>query len=122
VRHPDFSHRRFLGGGHVEKMDDRQNQIELDAIDKIEKACSVLSLLSCFFVIGTFYCFHGFQKPVNRLVLFATFGNMMTNIGTLMSRSYVDSPDSAGCQVQSFLIQMCVVPLESLSTSPVAIF
>lgn len=83
-----------------------RDSTELQAISDIERACSVLSLLGCLFVIITFCCFSGFQKPVNRLVFYATFGNMMTNIGTLMSRSYVDSPDSVGCQFQSFLIQM----------------
>lgn len=86
-------------------MDGRQ-RTDLQVISIIERAGSVLSLLGCFFVILTFCCFRGFHKPVNRLVFYATFGNMMTNIGTLMSRSYVNSPDSAGCQLQSFLIQM----------------
>lgn len=88
-------------------MDERARS-DLEAISVIERVCSVLSLLGCLFVIVTFCCFKGFQKPVNRLVFYATFGNMMTNIGTLMSRAYVDSPDSAGCQLQSFLIQMYV--------------
>jgi hypothetical protein len=31
---------------------------------------------------------------------------MLTNVGTLMSRSYNSEPNSVGCQFQSFLIQM----------------
>jgi hypothetical protein len=85
---------------------DGRDRTDLQAISVIERVCSVLSLLGCLFVIVTFCYFRGFRKPVNRLVFYATFGNMMTNIGTLMSRSYVDSPDSARCQFQSFLIQM----------------
>lgn len=33
-------------------------------------------------------------------------GNMMTNVATLMARSYVGVGSSAGCQLQAFLIQM----------------
>lgn len=35
-------------------------------------------------------------------------GNMMTNVATLMARTYVGLPSSAGCQLQAFLIQMYV--------------
>jgi hypothetical protein len=47
-----------------------------------------------------------FHKPINRLVFYASFGNMLTNVGTLMSRHYLGSPYSVGCQFQAFLIQM----------------
>lgn len=30
----------------------------------------------------------------------------MTNVATLMARTYVGMPSSAGCQLQAFLIQM----------------
>lgn len=79
---------------------------QLHAISVIERACSVLSILGSLFIIGTFCCSRAFHKPINRLVFYASFGNMLTNVGTLMSRSYIDSPDSVGCQFQSFLIQM----------------
>lgn len=79
---------------------------QLIAISDIERACSVLSLLGSIFVIVTFTMSRSFHKPVNRLVFYATFGNMMTNVGTLMSRSYLESPQSVGCQFQGFLIQM----------------
>ncbi|KFH44238.1 Cyclic AMP receptor-like protein A-like protein [Hapsidospora chrysogenum ATCC 11550] len=79
---------------------------QLEDISIIERACSVISLLGSLFVIVTFCLSRSFHKPVNRLVFYATFGNMLTNVGTLMSRTYVNSPDSVGCQFQSFLIQM----------------
>lgn len=82
---------------------------QLEDISIIERACSVISLLGSLFVIVTFCLSRSFHKPVNRLVFYATFGNMLTNVGTLMSRTYVNSPDSVGCQFQSFLIQMYVV-------------
>jgi hypothetical protein len=86
------------------------NEEQLVSISNIERACSVLSLVASLFVIVTFCVSRSFHKPVNRLVFYATFGNMLTNVGTLMSRSYVHSPDSVGCQFQAFLIQMYVGP------------
>ncbi|KAL2211883.1 G-protein coupled receptor [Sarocladium strictum] len=81
-------------------------QGQLEAISIIERVNSVLSLLGSLFIIVTFCFSKAFHKPINRLVFYATFGNMLTNVGTLMSRSYNSEPNSVGCQFQSFLIQM----------------
>ncbi|KAI6093098.1 family A G protein-coupled receptor-like protein [Hypoxylon rubiginosum] len=79
---------------------------QLEAISIIERIGSVCSLLGCVFVILTFIFSKAFRKPINRLVFYASFGNMMTNVGTLMSREYVTQLDSFACQFQGFLIQM----------------
>lgn len=79
---------------------------ELLALSLIERVCSVLSLLGCIFIIVTFALSSAFRKPINRLVFYASIGNMLCNVGTLMSTSYIDSPNSIGCQAQGFLIQM----------------
>jgi hypothetical protein len=79
---------------------------QLEAISAIERGCSVLSLLGCVFIIVTFCSSRSFHKPINRLVFYASFGNMMTNIGTLMSQTYMDNITSFGCQFQAFLIQL----------------
>jgi hypothetical protein len=52
---------------------------------------------------------HYFRKPINRLVFFASFGNLMANIATLISTSAIprnpgEAP-SALCQFQGILIQ-----------------
>ena len=82
-----------------------------DNFTNIERACSILSVLGCLFIIGTFLSSKSFHKPINRLVFYASFGNLMTNVGTLLSRTYVAFPNSAGCQLQAFLIQMYVYRL-----------
>lgn len=79
---------------------------QLAVFGVIERACSVFSLLGCVFIISTFMLSKSFQKPITRLVFYASFGNMMTNVATLMARTYVNSPLSPGCQFQGFLIQM----------------
>ena len=48
----------------------------------------------------------GAAEMNNRLVFLATFGNMLTNVATLMTRSYTGSLNSFGCQFQAFLIQV----------------
>ncbi|KAF4785558.1 G-protein coupled receptor [Colletotrichum scovillei] len=93
---------------------------DLDLLSIIERTCSVFSLLGCVFIIVTFCSSRAFHKPINRLVFFASFGNMMTNVGTLMARSYIGSPDSPGCQLQAFLVQM-FMPADAFWTLTMAI-
>ncbi|KAK8136941.1 hypothetical protein PG984_004881 [Apiospora sp. TS-2023a] len=93
---------------------------KLDAITIIERTCSIFSLLGCLFIIISFSCSKVFHKPINRLVFYASFGNMMSNIGTLMARSYVNDINVFGCQFQAFLIQM-FLPADALWTLAMAI-
>lgn len=76
------------------------------AIAAIERAGSVLSILGCVLIIVTFSVSKAFHKPINRLVFYASFGNMMTNVATLMATDFILLRDSVGCQFQAFLIQM----------------
>ncbi|KAI1176147.1 G-protein coupled receptor [Nemania sp. FL0916] len=77
----------------------------MNAITIIERIGSVFSLIGCLFIIVTFVSSSGFRKPINRLVFYASFGNMLVNIGTLIARAYVHEENSVGCQLQGFLIQ-----------------
>ncbi|KAM0189617.1 hypothetical protein ACHAPI_009925 [Fusarium lateritium] len=75
------------------------------AISAIERTCSVPSLLGSLFIIFTFCSSKLFHKPISRMLFYASFGNMMSNVATLMSQSFTDRPNSAGCQTQAFLIE-----------------
>ncbi|GJN81189.1 hypothetical protein PLIIFM63780_004721 [Purpureocillium lilacinum] len=101
-------------------MRDSFREDQLNAISIIERSCSVLSLLGCIFTIATFCMSSAFHKPINRLVFYASFGNMMTNVGTLMSRAYLTKVDSFGCQFQGFLIQL-FMPADAFWTLAMAI-
>jgi hypothetical protein len=80
---------------------------DVSSIIAIERACSTLSLMGCVFVLVTFSVSDAFrQRAINRMVFYATFGNMLTNVGTLMTTSYINNVDSFGCQFQGFLIQV----------------
>ena len=62
---------------------------ELEAFSAVERAGSVLSLIGCLFIITTFCSSKAFHKPINRLIFYATFGNLMTNVATLMALSLI---------------------------------
>ncbi len=79
---------------------------QLNGFSVVERVCSVFSLLGCIVIIGTFCASKSFHKPINRLVFYASFGNLMTNVATLIARTYLDDVLSPGCQFQAFLIQM----------------
>lgn len=81
-------------------------QSQLQAISAIERICSVLSLVACVLTMATYCASKSFHKPINRLVFYASFGNMLSNVGTLMSQAYTSRPASSQCQFQAFLIQM----------------
>lgn len=68
---------------------------------------SVISLFATMFIFVTFVTFDFFRKPRNRLVFWASLGNAMTNVATLVSVSGIAAgPRSALCQFQGFLLQV----------------
>ncbi|ESZ92440.1 hypothetical protein SBOR_7157 [Sclerotinia borealis F-4128] len=66
---------------------------EFETIVAIERSCSGISLLGCFFIIITFLSTTAFRKPINRLVFYASLGNIFTNLATLISRSALSNPN-----------------------------
>lgn len=71
-----------------------------------ERVASAVSVAASCIIIVTFIGFKSFRKPINRLVFYASFGNILANIGTLISESGI--PKGSGsplCQFQGFVIQ-----------------
>lgn len=82
---------------------------QMYAVEVVERLTSVLSLLGELFIISTFLASKDFHKPINRLVFYACWGNLMSNIGTIIATSGIDwGAEGALCQFQGFLIQMYV--------------
>ncbi|EGO55229.1 hypothetical protein NEUTE1DRAFT_131048 [Neurospora tetrasperma FGSC 2508] len=80
---------------------------DTESIVVIERVCSALSLLGGLFVITSFSVSDAFrQRAINRMVFFATFGNILTNVATLMTTAFTDDINSFGCQFQGFLVQV----------------
>ncbi|KAH6951919.1 hypothetical protein DER45DRAFT_529275 [Fusarium avenaceum] len=81
---------------------------DLKLITIIQQVCSVLSLIGCLFIITTFCLCDAFHKPINRLVFYASFGNIMASICFIMADSFIESPKGARCQTQAFLLHTFV--------------
>ncbi|PMD34368.1 family A G protein-coupled receptor-like protein [Hyaloscypha variabilis F] len=81
---------------------------QLANFSTLERVGSVLSLAGCAFIAITFLTSKAFHKPINRLVFYASMGNVFTNIATIIARAAVETKHYNGalCQFQSFLIQM----------------
>ncbi|KAK4162730.1 putative G-protein coupled receptor 157 [Cladorrhinum sp. PSN259] len=105
---------------HNHTMDPGLRELPVDIFSIIERVCSVFSLLGSLLVIATFCLSKAFHKPINRLVFYASFGNLVTNAATLMARSFIGDPTSAGCQFQAFLIQM-FMPADTFWTLAMAV-
>jgi hypothetical protein len=79
---------------------------QLFAISITERTCSAISLIGTFVIVATFICSRAFRKPINRLVFYASWGNIMANIATLISQDGIHAGiGSPLCQIQAFLIQ-----------------
>ncbi|KAL8871371.1 MAG: hypothetical protein Q9174_002780 [Haloplaca sp. 1 TL-2023] len=72
-----------------------------------ERVVSVVSIIGIFFILLTFYFLKSFNKPINRLIFLASFGNLGMNIACLISEDGLEAGVNAPlCQFQAFLIQM----------------
>lgn len=77
------------------------------AIEVAERVSSVLSLLGASFTIITFLTDKAFHKPINRLVFYAAWGNVLGNIFTLIGAYGVSLGEhSPLCQLQGFMLQL----------------
>ncbi|KAJ5187834.1 hypothetical protein N7449_010828 [Penicillium cf. viridicatum] len=96
------------------------SQRQLAAISVTERVCSAISLIGTFIIITSFISSRSFRKPINRLVFYASWGNMMANIATMISQSGIHAGTrSRLCQLQAFLIQW-FMPADALWTFAMA--
>jgi hypothetical protein len=91
---------------------------QMHAVEITEKVCSVFSLFGTAFIITTFLSDKSFHKPINRLVFFATWGNIMSNVATLISTFGIRlGPNGSLCQFQVFLIQWYALSISKTEES-----
>lgn len=82
-------------------------QTQVNALSITERIVSVLSIIGILFILLTFYFLRSFHKPINRLIFFASFGNLGMNIACLIAENGIaHGPTSPLCTFQAFLIQM----------------
>ncbi|EKG10008.1 hypothetical protein MPH_12882 [Macrophomina phaseolina MS6] len=89
---------------------------------KIARATSILSIACIIFTITTFAAFPYFRKPINRLIIYASFGNMLCNVATIINISAI--PGHGGtvglCRFQGFFMQT-FTPADSMWTLSMAL-
>ena len=79
----------------------------LPALQTIERVASCFSLAGTLFIFVTFAASSEFRKPINRLIFYASWGNTLCNIATMISESGIRATQKSPlCQFQGFLIQM----------------
>jgi len=82
---------------------------QLESLVIIERTSAVLSLTGTALVITTFCVSKTFRTLSNTLILYASLGNVLSNIAHLVAIAGVTAgPNSALCQMQGFLQQMQV--------------
>ncbi|KAG0647022.1 Cyclic AMP receptor 2 [Hyphodiscus hymeniophilus] len=99
---------------------DQVTTTDMDDFEIVERVCSTLSLLGCLFIAVTFLGSKAFHKPINRLVFYASMGNVFTNIATIISRAAITDTTGGLCQFQAFLIQM-FMPADAYWTLAMAV-
>jgi hypothetical protein len=80
---------------------------EMDVVKVVELTVSPISFLGSLFVLISFLtCQSLNQKSVNRLIFYASIGNMISNVATFISVYGLKAGVTSGlCQTQGFLIQ-----------------
>ncbi|KAJ6000067.1 CAMP receptor-like protein [Penicillium waksmanii] len=93
---------------------------QLLAISITERTCSAISITGTFVIVATFIGSRAFRKPINRLVFYASWGNLMANVATLISQDGIHAGlGSHLCQMQAFFIQW-FMPADALWTFAMA--
>jgi len=93
---------------------------QMSVIVATERTCSAVSVMGSFIIISTFLLSPLFRKPINRLVFYACWGNLMSNVATFISHSgNLHGIESPLCQLQGFLIQW-FIPADALWTFAMA--
>jgi hypothetical protein len=80
------------------------------ALEAVERTMSVISIMGCLFIIGSFLFFEApKKKSFNRLLFFASWGNLLSNVATFIAgagiRDLKEGRGSATCKIQATLIQ-----------------
>jgi hypothetical protein len=79
---------------------------QLRALTITERVGSALSILGAFTIISTFLISSRFRKPINRLVFYASWGNVLCNVATMISVDGITAGiDGPLCRFQAFFIQ-----------------
>ncbi|KAL8626981.1 hypothetical protein Q9189_007316 [Teloschistes chrysophthalmus] len=60
-------------------------EAQTQALSGTERAVSVFSIIGILFIVLTYHFLKSFNKPINRLIFYASFGNLGMNVACLIS-------------------------------------
>ena len=96
-------------------------QSQLQDLETTERVASCFSLAGTLLILVAFLTSPAFRKPVNRIMFYASIGNILCNIATLISRAGPRAGSlSHLCQFQAFMIQL-FTPADALWNLALAI-
>ncbi|KMU76126.1 hypothetical protein CISG_05494 [Coccidioides immitis RMSCC 3703] len=79
---------------------------QLHSIDIAVRTCASVSVLACILVIGCYMFSRRFHTPLNRLIFYATWGNILAHLAELIARSGPRAGETSSlCRFQAFFIQ-----------------
>ena len=82
---------------------------QVNAMAVTERVTAIFSFFGILFILSTFLLCHGFDKPINRLIFFASWSNLGMDIAVLIAQDGIAAGQhSPLCQFQAFAIQMYV--------------
>ena len=82
------------------------NDEQLSSLQTAERVSSTLSLAGCGFILITYCSSSSFRKPIRTLLFYASFGNILSAVASLIARDGIDAgQNSVLCQLQAFFIQ-----------------
>ena len=75
-----------------------------------ERVTSIFSLLGVLFIYSTFFLLPDFDKPINRLIAWASVSSVGVSVATLIAQDgpshAAQNPQSSLCQFQAWAVQM----------------
>ena len=80
---------------------------QVNTLVATERVTTCFSLVGILLILTSYYLTPYFKKPINRLVVYASFGNLGTCVASLISEAGPSAGAAAPiCQLQGFFVQM----------------
>ena len=80
------------------------NSSQVATVVDTERSFAVLSTAASLFVIASFLGSNLFQTPINRLIFYAAWGNILGDVAIMVARTGLNNENGALCQWQAFMI------------------
>jgi hypothetical protein len=79
---------------------------QIETLVIIERTSASISAFSTLILLTTYSSVKAFRTLSNTLIFYASFANLIADVGVLIGDRALDNPDGPLCQFQAFLMQM----------------